>query len=76
MLLFCANQGAFTMLSYGMRRFFSLFKRNYSRDVNDTYANYKLAKLENPKSMGYLLIVGAVFIAISLIFLIFYYRAG
>lgn len=72
-IVYTANKGAFTMLGYSMKRFIALFSRKVDSAVSRSYAEYKEKKLENPKPVLHLIIVGAVFIAISLVLLIFYY---
>lgn len=74
LLCFSSNQGAFTMLTYGTRKFFSMFKRRLDRNVEDTYLNYKMSKLEKQTPFIHLVLVGAVLICISLLFLIGYYK--
>lgn len=42
--------------------------------ISRSYAEYRAQKLDNPKPVLHLIIVGTVYIAISLVLLIFYYK--
>ena len=69
-LVFVHNHGVFDMLIYGLQRFFALFKKKPNEHKYETFYDYSVAKAERPKSdYGFLLIIGGVFILISLIFL-------
>ena len=74
LLVLASNGGAFDMLSYGMMRFISLFKH----DLNDirfkTYSEYVSAKHETKHPYMYIVWVGLFYIALSLLFLYFYYQ--
>ena len=77
LLIFVSNGGFFDMFVYGMWRFFTLFnfKRHPSEFKYPTFYDYKVAKAERPKSQFlFLVIVGALFIAISLIFVYFWQK--
>lgn len=70
LLFFVNNNGAFDMLVYGVGRFFSMFKKKPNDVKYQTFYDYSVAKAERPKAdFIYLLIIGAAFIVISLIFL-------
>lgn len=75
LLVFASNEGNFTMMSYGIKRFFSLFKRDISKELGQTYADYKLAHKGEKHPILYLLICGGVLIVISILFLFLYYDA-
>ena len=74
LLVIAANGGTFDMFTYGVRRFFDLFRSDLGKRMQETFYDYREAKRENPRPAGYLLLVGLVFIAISMMFLIFYYN--
>ena len=74
LLVFASNEGAFDMLTFGMRKFFSLFKKDLSAYRDETFYEYKMAREGSEKPMAFMLIVGLVLIAISMIFLIMYYQ--
>ena len=73
LLIFASNGGTFDMLSFGMKKFFSLFKRDLKGTMNETFYDYRVAKEGTEKSFGYMIIVGLVFIAISVIFVVLYF---
>ena len=77
LLLFASNGGAFDLLVYGISRFFSMFKKDPNKVKYHTYYDYHIAKAERKKTAFlYLVIVGLVFVALSLLFLYFYYQNG
>ena len=73
LLVFSSNEGTFDMLIYGTKKFFSLFKKDMSGEKHKTFYEYQQTQHEKKVSFGYLLYVGLAFIAVSLIFLGFYY---
>ena len=73
---FVSNEGAFDFIIYGLKRFFSLFRRKPGQMKYNTYYDYQIAKAEKPKAeFLFLLIVGFAFIGISLILLYYWYQA-
>jgi len=75
LLVFAANGGAFEFIAYGFRRFFSLFQRDPTRVRFRTYADYHAYRNEQPDHpFLFLIIVGALFIGLSMIFLAVYYN--
>ena len=74
LLVFSSNEGTFDMLIYGTKKFASLFKKDASKEKYKTFYEYKAVQHEKRTSFAYLLIVGLAFIAISMVFLIFYYN--
>lgn len=73
LLVMASNGGTFDMLTYGIKRFFSLFQRDINKVKHKTFYEYRMAKQENKNPFWYLVIVGLVLIGISMIFLILYY---
>ncbi len=75
-LVYCSNKGAFLAFRYLIH--ITLVTHNWSRTKfkdRQTYKDYREEKLANPKDVpSYLLHVGLVFTAISVIFLILYYN--
>ena len=57
------------MLTYGMARFISLFRKDHNDVKFKTFHEYTLAKHEENRPFGYLVIVGLIFIIISIIFI-------
>ena len=76
LLIFVSNGGVFDIFAYGFHMFINLFRRDVTKRKYRTYYDYKEAKKEarkEKKGMGFLLIVGIIFIVISVCFLIPYY---
>ena len=74
LIIFASNGGAFDMLAYAFIKFFDLFKRDPINKKYRDYYEYREAKKERKRSMAFMLIVGAVFILLAVIFLIVYYQ--
>lgn len=74
LLVFASNEGTFDMIVYGTKKFFSLFKKDLTKEKYKTFYEYKDAQRETKISFAYLLFVGLAFIAISMIFLMLYYN--
>ena len=68
LLIVASNEGTFYIFTYGMQSFINLFKRDRSKMKYKTYYDYKEAMSDNKKPYGFILLVGLVFVAISLIF--------
>ena len=76
LLIMVSNGGAFEMLVYGVSRFFSLFKKNPNKVKYVTFYDYHVARAEKEKPQFlYFIIVGAIYVGISLIFLYQWYQA-
>lgn len=73
-LVVASNGGTFDMLSYGMISFISMFKKDVNKRKYKTFYDYRQTKQASPKPYLYLIIVGAGYILISLIFLLLYYK--
>lgn len=77
LLVVASNGGVFEMLIYGIRRFVSLFQRDHNKIKFKTFYDYQIYRSGEPKaSFGFLLIVGLLYIAVSLLFLMLYYKAA
>ena len=71
------NGGAFEMLTYGVRRFISLFQKDQNKIPFKTYYDYHVYKSSEPKkSVLYFIVVGVLYIGVSMIFLALYYGAA
>lgn len=68
-LVVATNGGTFDMLVYGIARFASLFKKEHNNVKFKTYYEYISAKHQTDRPFSYLVIVGLVFILISVIFI-------
>ena len=68
-----ADGGVFEMLSYGLYRFGTLFKKDPNRVKFETFYDYHVYKSEQPRMpFLYLVIVGGVYTVISVIFTLIY----
>lgn len=66
-LLFASANGAFDMLAFGMTQFFSLFRSGkYKKKYKDFY-EYSKSKEERKFVFGSTLVIGVLFIAVSLV---------
>ena len=75
LLVFVSNGGVFDMLVYGVYRFITLFKKDHTDVKYQTFYDYRVIKAEREKSeFLFLIIVGVVFVGISMIFLIQWYQ--
>lgn len=74
LIIFASNGGAFDMLSYAVIRFFDLFRRDVRNKKYKDFYEYREAKKDKKRGMAFMLIVGAVFIVLAVIFLIVYYQ--
>lgn len=74
LIIFASNGGAFDMLAYAVIRFFDLFRRDVKNKKYKDFYEYREAKKDKKRGMAFMLIVGAVFILIAVIFLIVYYQ--
>lgn len=74
LLVVATEGGAFDMLAYAVVLIFDGLRRDVTKRKYKDFYEYKQAKKEKKRSFAYLLIVGLIFIAISLIFLIPYYN--
>ncbi len=72
-LVIATKGGTFDMLSYGLSCLFSMMRRDPTRKYK-TFYDYRVAQSEKPRSFGYLLVAGAVFFALSVLFLVIYYH--
>lgn len=72
LIIFASNGGAFDMLSFAVIRIFDLFRRDCKNRKYKDYYEYREAKKEKKRGMAFMLLVGAVFIVLAVIFLIVY----
>lgn len=71
-LVFCTNGGTFDMLGFGAKKFFGLFRREKTEENRESFYDYRVRKQKNRRSFGYLLIVGAVFLMVAVVFFLLY----
>ena len=72
LLLFVSNEGAFDGLSYGLRSFFGIFRKNY---VKESYYDYKVRRGSHKMGFTTLLISGLVLLAVAIVFYLLYRQA-
>ena len=71
LLVFSSNEGTFDMLVYGVKTFMDLFRKTSLRKY-DTFYDYRMSKADQKIKFGFLLICGAVFLALSFVMYYFY----
>ena len=74
LIIFASNGGAFDMLAYAVRLFFDLFRRDLNTRKYKDFYEYRQAKKDKKRDMGFMLIVGLAMIAIAAVFIIVYDR--
>ena len=73
LLVFTSNEGAFDGLAFAVSSFIGMFRRNLDKKY-DTLYDYKESRANKKVSFGFLLISGIVFIAVSMVMLLLYYK--
>lgn len=76
LLVLCTNGGAFDFIIYGVSRFFSLFQKDVNKVKYRTYYDFHEAKRGRHYSFVYIIVVGGVFLLVSLILLIVFANKG
>lgn len=74
LLAFVASDGLFDMVSFGVKKVLSLVHRDESR-LSGTFYEYKLMKQGKRGGHGFLLVTGAVFLAVAAACLLLYMGA-
>lgn len=70
LLVVASNGGTFYIFSYGLSSFANLFKKDRTKMRYKTFYDYKKAmEGQEKKPYGFILIVGLLFVAISMIFM-------
>lgn len=69
-LVFVSNEGAFDGIVYSVRAFVNIFRKNKRK--HESYYDFRTARAEHKFSFGFLLICGAVFLAISAVMYVLY----
>ena len=64
-LIMCSNGGAYDIFAYGFRQVVRMFKKDPLDRKYGSYAGYRKAQREKKRSFWYLVIVGAVFVAVG-----------
>ena len=73
LLCFADQGGTFDMLAYGIRRFFSVFKRDVTKVKYRTFYEYRKAMQERDMQYGYILVTGILFVIVATVFLLLFY---
>ena len=73
LLVVCSNGGAFDMLTFGVKKVALLLKQTLSEKDRESFYEYRKRKQENKRSFAYILIVGAAYLAIGVVFLAIFY---
>ena len=71
LLLWCTNHGAFTGLSYGIKRIFEGRRFEKSFQQREKYGDYRARKLSKQKDFLHFIIIGVIFLFISIIIIFF-----
>ena len=64
-LTFATNEGGFDLLAYGMSSFMDMFRKKGSKKKYESLYDYKESKAGKKWQFGFLLISGAIFLAVS-----------
>lgn len=76
LIVFASHGGVFDMLGYAVVMFFDLFRRDVTKRKYRDFYEYREAKKDKSKwSITFMLVVGLVFIAVSIVFTVLYYNA-
>ncbi len=71
LLMFVCNEGVFDGIAYGVKSFFSMFKKDMRREYK-TFYDYKQSKAERHLPVGFLVICGSVFLAVAAVMYVLY----
>ena len=71
-LVFSSNEGTFDIFVYGVSSFVDMFRKKSQKKYN-TFYDYRESREYLKLPFGFLLLTGAVFIAVSLVMLYFYH---
>lgn len=76
LLIVASNGGAFDMIVYGVKSVFRLFKKDPLDRKYGGFYEYRKARQEKKRTFWYLVIVGAVYVAIAAALLGGYFAVG
>lgn len=71
LLVFTTNEGVFHGVIYAFGSFINMFKKDMNVK-NESYYDFKEARSSKKISFGFMLVVGLVFLAVSMIMLLLY----
>ena len=72
LLIWCTNEGAFDMLSYGVKSLFRLFKKDVKDRKYGGYYEYQQARKNKKKPFLYMVVVGGAYLLVGIILTIIY----
>ncbi len=72
LLVMATNGGAFDMLSFGVLKLFDLLKRDLTKVKYRTFYDYRQAQKEKKRSFLHVVLIGAGFVLVALVFLVIY----
>ncbi len=70
-LIFVSNEGAFDGISYGLKSFFDIFRKE-KRNKHTSFYDYKESKSGKEMSCGYLVLAGLTLLAVAVVMLLLY----
>ena len=73
LLIFVSNEGTFDLIVYGVRSFWSFFKKDMTRKY-DTFFDYRMTRQEKKLPFLFLLICGVIFLLMSVVMYAGYYQ--
>ncbi|MBR3750404.1 MAG: DUF3899 domain-containing protein [Clostridia bacterium] len=71
-LSYCGNEGTFDMLFFGVKQVVRTFSQKDLSKGRQTFYDYRKQRMENPKPVLYILLIGLAFILIAGIILLIY----
>lgn len=72
-LVFSSNEGTFDIFVYGISSFVDMFRKKSQKKYN-TFYDYRESREDLKLPFGFLMLTGAVFIAVSLVMLYLYHN--
>ena len=72
LLIWCGNEGAFDMLSYGVQSLFRLFRKDVRDRKYGGYYEYQQARKNKKKPFLYMVIVGGAYTLVGVVLIIIY----
>ena len=72
LLIWCGNEGAFDMLSYGIKSLFRLFRKDVRDRKYGGFYEYRKAREEKKKPFLYMVVVGGAYTLVGVILIIIY----
>ncbi len=70
-LVFVSNEGVFDGITYGLRAFANIFRKEVNRNT-ESYFDYRTRRAEHKFGFAFLLVCGLIFLAIAVVMLVLY----